>query len=194
MKPLQKLAIGLLIPGIIIAFVPQKFIRQNQANPQQILEEILSGTQFISPEDIAGKILNRDTSILLIDVRPEADFKKFNLTGSINIPLQEILSAKWKNIFNQNKKMNIFYSNGNLLANQAWLLARQAGYQKNYILKGGINYWVETFMNPKAEKTLNPDDEITKYDFSKNSGNNSININSSVNKPSRKKGASGSCE
>jgi hypothetical protein len=63
--------------------------------------------------------------------------------------------------------MNIFYSNGSTEANEAWLLTRQLGYQNNYVLQGGLNYWMETILNPLKPGSVVSNDEIAKYDFRK---------------------------
>jgi hypothetical protein len=63
--------------------------------------------------------------------------------------------------------MNIFYSNGSTESNEAWLLTRQLGYQNNYVLQGGLNYWMETILNPSQPANIISNDEIARYDFRK---------------------------
>jgi rhodanese-related sulfurtransferase len=167
MKPLHYLTLVLLILALIIAFVPQNTTRPYKLTAAQLLEEIRTGTQFISPDEVADKIIKKDPSIQLIDVRNPKEFDQFNLSGAINIPLQDILSENNVDLLNQGTKMNIFYSNGSTEANEAWLLTRQLGYQNNYVLQGGLNYWMETILNPLKPGSLSPNDEIAKYDFRK---------------------------
>ena len=42
---------------------------------------------------------------------------------------------------------NIFYSNGDMDANYALILARGLGYKNCFVMKGGLNAWYETIMN-----------------------------------------------
>jgi sulfur-carrier protein adenylyltransferase/sulfurtransferase len=167
MKPLHYLTLVLLIMAVIIAFVPQNTTRPYKLTAAQLLEEIRTGTQFISPDEVADKIVKKDPSIQMIDVRNPRDFDQFSLPGAINIPLQDILSENHFDILNQGTKMNIFFSNGSTEANEAWLLTRQLGYQNNYVLQGGLNYWMETVLNPLKPGSLSSNDEIAKYDFRK---------------------------
>jgi sulfur-carrier protein adenylyltransferase/sulfurtransferase len=167
MKPLHYLTLVLLIMALIIAFVPQNTTRPYKLTAAQLLEEIRTGTQFISPDEVADKIIKKDPSIQLIDVRNPREFDQFNLPGAINIPLQDILSDNYFDILNQGTKMNILYSNGSTEANEAWLLTRQLGYQNNYVLQGGLNYWMETVLNPLKPGSINSNDEIARYDFRK---------------------------
>jgi rhodanese-related sulfurtransferase len=167
MKPLHFLTMILLILALIIAMVPQNTTRPYKLTAEQLLSEIRTGTQFISPDEVADKIIQKDPSIQLIDVRNPREFDMFSLPGAINIPLQDILSEQNTDILNQGTKMNIFYSNGSTEANEAWLLTRQIGYQNNYVLQGGLNYWMETVMNPAKPADVAPNDEIARYDFRK---------------------------
>jgi sulfur-carrier protein adenylyltransferase/sulfurtransferase len=167
MKPLHYLTLVLMILAIVIAFVPANTTRPYKLTAEQLLTEIRTGTQFISPDEVADKIIQKDPSIQLIDVRNPREFDQFSLPGAINIPLQDILSENWVDVLNQGTKMNIFYSNGSTEANEAWLLTRQLGYQNNYVLQGGLNYWMETVLNPSKPGTISSNDEIARYDFRK---------------------------
>ena len=50
------------------------------------------------------------------------------------------------------------------------MLCRQLGYENNYVLQGGLNYWVETIMNPEKPGPTSPDEEIARYNFRKGAG------------------------
>lgn len=167
MKPLHLLTLVLMILAVVIAMVPQNTTRPYKLTAEQMLAEIRTGTQFISPDEVADKIIAKDPSIQLIDVRNPMEFDRYSLPGAINIPLQEILSEKYADALNQGTLMNIFYSNGSTEANEAWMLTRQLGYQNNYVLQGGLNYWVETVLNPVKPENVTSNDELAKYDFRK---------------------------
>ena len=165
MKPLHYLTMVLLILALVIALVPQNTTRPYKLTAEELLAEIRTGTQFISPDEVADKIIRKDPSIQLIDVRNPREFDMFSLPGSINIPLQDLLAEKNVDLLNQGSKMNILYSNGSTEANEAWLLTRQLGYQNNYVLQGGLNYWTETIVNPQKTGGVISNDEIAKYNF-----------------------------
>jgi rhodanese-related sulfurtransferase len=115
-------------------------------------------------------IVKKDPSFQLIDVRAQDDFDKFSLPGAINIPVADLLSDKYADMLNQDVKMNIFYSNGTITANEAWMITRQLGYKNNFVLEGGLNYWFETILNPQKPATTSPDEEFAKYDFRLSAG------------------------
>lgn len=155
----------LLSLGLIIAAVPKNTTTPFKLTAQQILDELKSGTQYLEADAIAKMIIEKDPVLRLIDVRPQSEFEKFSLPGAINIPLDNLLSADYQDVLNQDMMTNVFYANGSTRANEAWMLVRQLGYENNYVLQGGLNHWFETVMNPSAPAATQSDDEIAKYDF-----------------------------
>jgi sulfur-carrier protein adenylyltransferase/sulfurtransferase len=170
MKPRVLLALFIIPLGLIIAAVPQNKTNPYKLTADELLSEVNSRTQYISPETVADMIVNKDPSLQLIDVRSQEEFEKFSLQGSVNVPLADLLSEKYTDILNQEVKMNIFYSNGTLNANEAWMITRQLGYNNIYVLEGGLNYWFETILNPSLPAATSPDEEFAKYDFRKSAG------------------------
>jgi rhodanese-related sulfurtransferase len=170
MKPRILLALFAVPLALIIAAVPENTTHAFKLTAAQLLEEANSGVQYYSPDEIADMIINKDPSLQLIDVRNADEFEKFSLPGAINIPLADILSEQWQEYLDQDVKINIFYSNGTLQSDKAWMITRQLGYENNYVLLGGLNYWVETIVNPAAPDNTNPDEEFAKYDFRKGAG------------------------
>lgn len=165
--PRVLLSIAALLLGLIIAAVPKNTTTPFKLSADQILNELKSGTQFVEPDLIAQMIVEGDPTLRLIDVRPQDEFEKYSLPGAINIPINEILSHEFEEIVNQGLYSNVIYTNGSTRANEAWMLLRQLGYNNNYVLRGGLNYWFENILNPQAPEATSPDDELAKYDFRK---------------------------
>ncbi|MGZ2370380.1 rhodanese-like domain-containing protein [Ancylomarina sp. YFZ004] len=201
-----KLAAVFLPLGLIIAAVPENTTKVYKLTASELLVEAQEGAQFMSTDEIADMLVQKDPSFQLIDVRAQNEFEKFHLPNAINIPLTDILSDDWADVLDQDVKMNVFYSNGNLKSNEAWMITRQLGFENNYVMQGGLNYWAETIMDPKAPASTSPDDEIAKYDFRKGAsmalGGGAISSTNSTKKSSskpvikrrkKKKRAAGGC-
>ncbi len=170
MKPRLYLALFIIPLGLILAAVPADTTHPYKLSPEDLLEHVNSGMQYFSPDEVAQMIVSKDPSLLLVDVRSEDEYEKYHLPGAINIPLSSLLEEQWKDYLNQDLRYNVFYSNSTVNANQAWMLTRQLGYQNNYVLQGGLNYWVETILNPTPPESTSPNEEIAKYDFRKGAG------------------------
>ena len=170
MKPLRLLALFIIPMGLIIAAVPQNKTKPYKLTAEQLLGEVNTRTQYVTPDVVADMIIKKDPTLRLIDVRSQDEFEKFSLQGAINIPVTDLLSEKYADILNQDGKMNVFYSNGTLNANEAWMVTRQLGYNNNFVLEGGLNYWFDAILNPKKPASTSPNEEFAKYDFRKSAG------------------------
>jgi sulfur-carrier protein adenylyltransferase/sulfurtransferase len=170
MKPRTLLALFIIPMGLIIAAVPQNKTKPYKLTAEELLGEVNTRTQYVTPETVADMIVKKDPSLRLIDVRSQEEYEKFSLPGSINIPLTDLLSDQYSDILNQETKMNILYSNGSLNANEAWMITRQLGYNNNYVLEGGLNYWFEVILSPQKPASTSSDEEFAKYDFRKSAG------------------------
>jgi sulfur-carrier protein adenylyltransferase/sulfurtransferase len=170
MKPRTWLAIFVIPMGLIIAAVPQNKTKPYKLTAEQLLTEANNRTQYVTPEVVADMIVKKDPTLRLIDVRSQEEFEKFSLPGAVNIPASDLLSDKYADILNQDVKMNVFYSNGTVAANEAWMVTRQLGFTNNYVLEGGLNYWFDNILSAQKPSATSPDEEFAKYDFRKSAG------------------------
>lgn len=208
MKPLKILAIAFVPLGIIIAAVPENTTRPYKLTAEELLTEVMESRQFMTPDEIAQMLIDKDPSLQLIDVRSKDQFEKFSLPNAINVPLESLLSDEFEETLNQDIKLNVFYSNSSNEANQAWMITRQLGYKNNYVLQGGLNYWAETIMKPEKPAEGSPNEELAKYNFRQGASQalgggldataTSPEAKSDASKPviqktRKKKGAAGGC-
>ncbi len=167
LTPRSLLTAVLVLLGLVIALVPENTTKPYKLSAPQMLEEIHYGTEMITSDALADWLVNNDPSIQLIDVRTPEEYAIFHLDNALNIPTTDILAEEWLPYLDQGIKMNILYSNGTTAAHKVWMILRQLGYRNNYVLQGGLNYWVETILNPAKPGITSPDDEFARYDFRK---------------------------
>ncbi len=146
MNPRIRISILLISLGVITAFVPFKHNKPNQLNPEELLAEVSDEKYNISVDKVAKYIVNEDSTVLIIDLRTPEEYKLFNIPGSINIPYKDLLHRDFGGYLDQDEVSNIFYSNGDVVASQAWTICTQMGYKNNFIMSGGMNEWYETVM------------------------------------------------
>lgn len=197
---------GFILPlAFVIAAVPSNTTKQYRLTAGELLEEVVGYEPYIHPDEIAHMLIQNDPSLQLIDVRTPDEYDNFSLPGAINIPISELLSDKYEEVIHQHEKMNVFYSNGTLKSNEAWMITRQLGYENNYVLQGGLNYWAEVIMNPVPPSQVSPDEEIAKYNFRKgasqalgggtetNTATTSVTTKPIITKKKDKKRVAGGC-
>lgn len=156
------LASVLVLLGIGLVFLKAN-TNKDELNPEKLLTEITENTRYISTDELAKRIIESDPSVQLIDVRPPNEAAKFMLQGAVNIPLADILKENSQAVFGQDGKDFIFYSNDDIFANQAWTITRRLGIKNLHVLKGGLNCWAETILQPVAPAATEPQEAFDLY-------------------------------
>ena len=149
MNPRVKISVLLISLGVITAFMPLKQNKANQLNPNSLLEVSMHKQFNLSVDEVARYIVRGETDFMLIDLRTPEEYKAFNIPGSINIPYKDLLHKDFGGYLDQDELKNIFYSNGDIVASQAWTLCAGMGYENNYLMQGGMNEWYKTVMESK---------------------------------------------
>ncbi len=149
--------------GLIAAILPERDNSSQELDARQLLHEIQVENYMISVDEIADILINNDPEYQLIDVRSEEEFKKYTLPGAINIPFEKLFNEESLAYIDQMSRKNVFFSNGTTLASEAWMLAEQKGFQNNYILRGGLNEWYNTILNPKEPFSTDDDEAFARY-------------------------------
>ncbi|MCA1741592.1 MAG: rhodanese-like domain-containing protein, partial [Bacteroidales bacterium] len=167
MKSIKLLALIIIPLGIIIAAVPADRVKHFQLTADELLQEAGAGVQFISPDVVADMLVQKDPSLRLIDVRTPEEFDAYSMPGAINIPLSNLLADEYTDILHQDAYMNVLYSNGSVYANQAWMITRQLGYENNFVMEGGLNYWFGNILSPTEPSVTSANEEFARYDFRK---------------------------
>lgn len=158
------LSIILISLGSIAAILPKKDTSSLRLDAKELHREIKSGTYKISPDELADRLINDDPAIQLIDLRSKGEYEEYHIPGAINIPLDSLLSDKWRPYVDQISNMNLFYSTGTILSNEAVILTRQMGMKNNFQLEGGLNGWFSTIIQPEPPDLSAPKEEWELYE------------------------------
>lgn len=158
------LAMILILLGLGM-FVLESKEQPTGLSPEELLFDLNENTRYITPDDLASRIIDGDPSVQLVDVRSKEDFTKFSLPGAKNIPLANICTEDAAAFFATPGKDFIMYSNGDVESNKAWVLTRRLGHKRLYILKGGLNHWIETIIKPTRPAETEPQEIFDRYEF-----------------------------
>ena len=144
-----------------------KFEKQEGIEPEKLLADAISPERYISTDVLADRMINQDPTLLLIDLRPSEDYNKYALPNAINIPIENIFSKDYEGYLNQVEYDVVLYSNDNFKADQAWILCKRLDYKNLRVLKGGINKWYSTIINPEKPTELMASKAFDLYSFRK---------------------------
>ncbi len=163
MKARFILSIALISLGLVAAILPQKQNSSLELDAKQLLSEIQLENYVISIDEMADAMINNDPEYQLIDIRSKEEYEKYSLPGAMNIPFDNLFDDEWAPYIDQVARKNVFYCNGTTLASEAWMLTRQKGFKNNYILRGGLNNWYTTIIEPDEPTSTNGEEAI--YDY-----------------------------
>jgi hypothetical protein len=77
------------------------------------------------------------------------------------------LDDEFKNILNQNEKINVLYYSDQCGACGPWMILKQIGYKNNKLLQGGYDYVRKNIIEEYQPMSGNYSAEKAKYDFAK---------------------------
>lgn len=160
------LAILIVLLGAGLIFMPEKE-NDKGIDPEQLLLELDNQTRFVTTDQVAEWIINEDPSVLLIDVRKEEAYQKYSLQGALHVPLENILGDEFRQYLRNDGLTLVFYSNSDVEAQNAWMICRRNEYENIYVLKGGLNHWVETILNPVEPPVSASQETFDLYSFRK---------------------------
>ena len=137
----------------------------NELPPELLYKAITDHARYVRVDHVAERLINEDPSIMLIDVRTPDQSVAFSLPGAVSIPLDEIMLPDWTDYLNQADVDVVLYSNGDVYAEQAWILCTRLGYKNLYVMSGGLNQWFADIMQPVAPAITAPSEAFDLYDF-----------------------------
>jgi len=178
MNTREKLSIVLLILGVILALLPLTGSRSLSVRPDRLLLEALDEKSWFTVDQVARFVATEDTSVQLIDLRPAEEFSRLNIPGSVNIPYDRFIDIAPGTILGGSNMKNILYSNGDIDANNAFVIARGLKIKNVYVMKGGLNEWFNTLMNSRFTGDRISARENALFENRRRAGNMFTEINS----------------
>jgi rhodanese-related sulfurtransferase len=139
-------AVLIIIAGFAM-IMPHNSKSLRELDPDEMIEIIDSPEKFITVDEVALHIIREDSSIQLIDVRSQDQYMTSHIPGALNIQLGSLIVPEYAGYLEEPGKSTVFYSNGSILATEAYMITQQSGYSNSRIMKGGMNEWYNIVMN-----------------------------------------------
>ncbi len=149
MKIRKEFSVLLILLSLILALLPLSANRSFSEAPADLLAEVLGEEVSFTADEVAEFIVREDPSVRLIDLRPEAEYRKMAIPGAVNIPWAEFIKSDPDKWLGNREVRTVFYSTGNSEADYALVYTRGMGYDNCYIMDGGITEWKRTILETK---------------------------------------------
>lgn len=158
------LAAFMLLLGAGLLFLPDRE-NSDEASPRELLAELRNPSRFISTDKVAEMLIDKDPTLLLVDVRDMYDYFDFSLPNAHSIPMEEILLYDWVDSLAYDQSKIVLFSNSDIIADQAWLLLKRNNIENIHVMKGGLNSWFETIIQPRRPSETASAEEFELYEF-----------------------------
>ncbi len=110
-----------------------------------LIESVDRALDHMEPEELADRLMAGESNLVVVDVRPAAEFDVFHIRGAINIPLaklaEDLSSSK-------NQRLIVLYSNGMTHPAQARDSLQRLGFNNVYLLTDGITGFRDRCLKP----------------------------------------------
>jgi rhodanese-related sulfurtransferase len=119
-----------------------------QVHPDELL---VNRDIQIHPAELLVSLSDQKLNILMLDVRSEADYNLFHITGAQRVSLSD-MSSLLPNLLSQDSANTVVVLMGNdeTVVTQAWKMLIAESVPNVYILEGGINNWISVFGQDEA--------------------------------------------
>jgi rhodanese-related sulfurtransferase len=167
MKHLNLLILGgiVIILSIIFGVATLKVTGKYRfkRNATEMLVKVTTQSQYLDMSRV--KELVRNDTVAIIDIRTPKEFAGFHIEEAQNIPFDRLLDDEFIEILESNQ-MKILYGSNSVGANAAWMVLTQYGYDKIYVLDGGVQDWITQVETRDIFKDAYKNDETPVYSYS----------------------------
>ena len=158
MKMLPKIgAVILIVLAATLALTgsPQK--KTAISSTEELADIVFNGNEMLTPMELADWLYSDLPGVTVVDVRPREMYMEYALSGSVNIPFRTLMTKEGLNQLPKYDRIVLVCGDGANAA-KAWVVLRSRGYDA-YILKGGLNAWVDQILtSPEEGKPVNNQD------------------------------------
>jgi rhodanese-related sulfurtransferase len=167
MKHLNLLILGGIVIILSIVFgvatlkVTGKYRFERSAT--EMLTRVNTHSQYLDITSAIG--LTRNDTVVFIDIRTPKEFAGFHIENAQNIPFDRLLDDDYIDIL-ENDQMKVLYGSSSVGSNAAWMVLTQYGYDKLYVLDGGVQDWITQVETRDIFKEAYKSDETPLFNFS----------------------------
>lgn len=139
--------LGAVLLGLILIGLPdyQSRILRRVSSPAYAGKHSLVEME---PDELAFRLLDRESHLVLLDLRDPVEFKSLALPGSINTRVVDLFGRELAGRISERRVKKVILGRGEAEARQAALVLHELGFENLVILKGGFTAFDRQFLHP----------------------------------------------
>ena len=139
--------VGIFALGLLFIVLPDR--RTHLINKVSDAKYVASHpVVMMDADELAFRIVDRDPTIRIIDLRSADAFTSYSLPGADNIALRDLLGKDWVPTLSRRHVKKVLVGSDEAQERTAFLLLRELGYENLAVLQGGYNAFDKTILTP----------------------------------------------
>jgi rhodanese-related sulfurtransferase len=135
----------ILALGILFVFLPDR--KTHMINKVSDAYFVASHpVSIMDVDELAFRIIDREPSIRIIDVRTPESYAQLALPGSNNIQIRDFFSKDWTTSLSQRHVKKVVVGENENQERSAYLLLQELGYENLAVLQGGFDEFHKTIL------------------------------------------------
>ncbi len=153
-KPLKhKIAgAGIIMLGIVFIFMPSRQARLTE-KVQGASYGASHSVKIMSSDELAYRIIDKESSVQVVDIRMPEQFATLALPGSVNMQVKDLFGKELTPILSDRRVVKVVIGQNDKESQTAALLLKELGYENVAMLQGGLENFQKTILTPKLEAT-----------------------------------------
>jgi rhodanese-related sulfurtransferase len=136
----------LVLAALGVAFVGQPTTEDRWQRVAPSKQAVIDERQVqIHPGELLALMHDHALKLVLVDVRPEADFNLFHIAEAVNVQSEDLAGAAREWQLEPANTVFVVMSNGEAAATEAWKVLVAESVANVYVLEGGVNGWLDVF-------------------------------------------------
>lgn len=155
-------AIALVCAGIAAAATPD-YKNRLLARASREADRGTQPIARVSADELAFRLLDGDTSLVVVDVRPSSAFAASSLPGAVNIPAGDLFSSGSKDVMDRSGTRKIFVADDETQARTAASLALLLGYRNVGVLEDGLTGFTRSILAARKPSGAAGENDVAEF-------------------------------
>jgi hypothetical protein len=153
-KPLKhKIAgAGIIMLGVVFVFLPSRQTHLTE-KVQGASYSVSHSVKIMSPDELAYRIIDKESSVQVVDMRLPEQFVAFALPGSVNVQVKDLFGKELTPILSDRRVVKVVIGQNDKESQTAALLLQELGYKNIAMLQGGLENFQKTILIPTIAST-----------------------------------------
>jgi YeeE/YedE family (DUF395)./Rhodanese-like domain. len=141
---------GVVLLGVVFVFLPSRQVH--------LIEKVKSASynashtvKIISPDELAFRIIDKENSVQVVDMRSAEQFSTLALPASINVQMNDLFGKELTPILSDRHVIKVIIGENEDDSRIASFLLQELGYTNIAMLQGGLENFQHIILTPKSE-------------------------------------------